>query len=252
MDKLGNYPKGFLCFLDDRGISNKAGRVRNTFDLVDFVNKYTKDILSELRVSLICDPAVILTKSKIEYFFRENGVGKMVSSWEVVNFPFTDIVFMRGGSFDPDNKFSLPMETLEYLEDKNEFLKKFREILENYAADQIIIHPRVSNQNAKKNLIGVRSQSIGREVYIEFGFGGIAQIRDMKDADYFIDGNISLLLSKIDKKYLDLVKAIEIITKSLDKYLIENINLSKNSVYEFKCFGEENSYIVDFMDYELV
>jgi len=246
--------EGFISYIDERGLTDKAQRVRNLWEFINNINKDTKPLLDKLNVILFTDPATIIAD---EYFNNlEQIMDITFKIWEEVKFPIQDSLFIRTSSFLNVPNCNFPMTELSLSKSKDEILKGLKVFIKQNKPEQMIFHPRIDNERAKKDLIAFRPKSIAGDIYCEFATGGIYHLRNMETADKYQEFALNnIKIKDIDSRFLPYTKAFKVISGFADTYIkkyLKKLDSSNTPVYEIKCFTINGKYYMNLFDYELI
>jgi hypothetical protein len=243
---------GFISFLDERGLTGKAQRVRSTESFINDINKQVKDLLDQLDVTLFTDPGTIIAS---KYFSNlDEIIDTTFKIWDEVNFPLRETLYIRTSGFNPNQNFNYPFYDISIKLPRKEILKNLNDFLDKNKPEQIILHPRIDTELAKKQLIAFRPTSIAGDILCEFGMGGIYHIRNMETAEIYQSFELNKIsLEEINPIFLPYAKAFSIISGFADEYIkkyTQSNNPTATPVYELKCFTINNKHYMNLFDYE--
>jgi hypothetical protein len=252
-EKIG----GFLSYLDNRGLTDKAIRVRNLWDLIDRVNSKVKDELKSLNIIFFTDPGTVVSNKYFDKISLQDISLATFQGWEDTNFPFKETFFVRTATFDNTHGYTLPNKFIDINPtNKLEIVDDLLAFISEINPDQIIIHPRISVKEALKgNLIAFRANSSVEDMLCEIGTGGINDVRDIEKAEKFSRFRFSELNSlDIPDEFKILAKAFRLIIEFADEYISNYANRDMSNVfpiYEMKCFFIDGVYYINLFDYEI-
>ncbi|MBN1916160.1 hypothetical protein JW796_04210 [Candidatus Dojkabacteria bacterium] len=249
-----NKAEGFIEYTDRRGLTDKAIRVLNLCKLIGKVRSKIREEIKKLSVTLITDPALVITDKRLNDL--DEAVGKMLESWNKIGFPFQQDILIRTCTFKNIYDFSLPTLFLPVQRDVPEFSKSIRKgLIEINNPEQVIIHPRIKTEDAKKKLIALRVKSLPGSVECEFA-KGVEHIKNAEEAKIRQIFKLSGIdLENINPEFLVFAKAAQIVATATDYYFqyeTSTIEPHKSAVYEFKCFSKNGKHTMILFDYEVV
>lgn len=243
---------GFVEYLDKRGLSDKALRVLQLWDAVFAASEKFKKEFKKLNFSLISDPVLVISDSRFKDI--ENALSDMFESWDRLSFPFKGHIYSRSATFETNFDFSLPNKTIDRVENISENAKNvlgvFRELGDH---QQYLIHPRVSEEDARKYMYGVRFQTVPSGVTMQVG-KGVHQIYLLDYAPKKWEFTSPFSPDEIDSEIREFVLPLRLISSFLDETLVRLGHIKKNQypVYEMKLFKVEGKWIAIWFDYEVM
>jgi hypothetical protein len=252
-EKIG----GFLSYLDNRGLTDKAIRVRNLWDLIDKVNAKVQQELKSLNIIFFTDPGTIVSNQ----FFDKDSLEEIslatFKGWDDTNFPFKETFFVRTATFDNTHGYTLPNSFID-IDPSNKLavVDNLLTFIKETNPDQIIVHPRISVKEAMNgDLIAFRAHSTVENMVCEFGTGGINSIRDIEKAEKFTRFNFNDLNNpNIPNEFKTLAKGFRLIIEFADEYISTYAKRDMSNIfpiYEMKCFLIDGVYYINLFDYEI-
>ena len=131
-----------------------------------------------------------------------------------------------------------------------------QEFIRDYNPDQIILHPRVTEETSRQHLIVLRPTTIPGDIHCELAKGGVLHLRDMETREIYESFNLSEVnLDQIYPQFVPIVKAFAIIAPFADQLsqnLTDQSTAYRTPVYEIKCFQVNGVTYMNLFDYEIL
>ncbi len=240
----------FMTFLDERGLTAKALRVKNLQKFVEDINKLIAPLLEELNTKLITDPATIVAPSH----FKElpEIVAANIAYWEKIDFPTRDLLYVRTSGWN--STFYFPNIDIPIDKGLATTLTLLNQFLEKNQPEQIILHPRYSVEVAMTKQFSIRAKATPGDTHILIGRGGTVHINRMEDTLEHFEFSCSKPPNNLPEEFQQFSRAIEILVPVADSLVSQYSNLvTENNlpVYEFKGIVHNGQFLLNLFDYEI-
>ncbi len=251
---------GYIDFIDERGLTSKGQRVSKMHKELANVVKNFSDELKTLKARIMRNSSIIVTDSNYDQIDEIIYLTRRML--KEVNYPFQEELLVRSSTFEKVYEFSLPNTQIPFDEDNQHKIHEAIEFLNS--PDQILIHPRLSEDSLKKEMIAARFNSSTQGLSLEIAKGGITHISSIEKAKTFLKANN--FNQELDIKIIREDKSFEISKKLINKYfmileflspliekdIISNEDRNKPVVYEFRIIERDGLSHFILNDYEVV
>lgn len=171
---------GYIEYIDDTGLTAKATKAKLITTQITKITKILEKEFHGFNIRLIRNPTTVVSRSNFSNL--SEILQDSLNLWKQIDYPFIDELLIRTSNFEQTTKFSLPNITIPLNpESIVDDVEANMEELNN--PDQILLHPRLSNENLKKLMIGARFLSGSTKSIIDIGGKGIYHIYDLEKAD---------------------------------------------------------------------
>jgi len=232
---------GYTEFIDDRGLTPKSNKRRSIHENIEKVTKLIAADLEMLGVRLYTNSTTIVSNSL--YQDIDQIIEHTYKMWAEVQYPFLEQIYIRTSTFENRYEFSLPSTFVPKYEPKKAASEIAAKMDSLNNPDQILLHPRLSEESLKKKLTVGRFRSYFGTIDGEIGFGNIRDVKELNSADeqyaVYVGEEMKFELTAGNatksKVYINkILKAVKLILPYLEEYIAPDGIKHKPLVYEFQ------------------